>query len=113
MTFTVMRKKHDSGYVYVILDESERRKLGFSYDAEMRLDILQTGNAERLTVEYRLFVKDMLRAEDALHNLFAADRIRTDGEWFKIKDMLLFLKIFKKEPTDAREERLLESMGLR
>ena len=108
-----MRKKHDSGYVYVILDESERRKLGFSYDAEMRLDILQTGNAERLTVEYRLFVKDMLKAEDVLHDLFAADRIRTDGEWFKITDMVLFLKIFKKEPTNEREEKLLESMGLR
>jgi hypothetical protein len=108
-----MRKKHDSGYVYVIKDESERRKLGFSYDAEMRLDILQTGNAERLTIEYRLFVKDMLRAEDALHNLFAADRIRTDGEWFKITNMTLFNKIFKKELTDEREEKLLESMGLR
>lgn len=108
-----MRKKHDSGYVYVIKDESERRKLGFSYDAEMRLDILQTGNAERLTVEHRLFVKDMLRAEDALHNLFAANRIRADGEWFKIQDMLLFLKIFKIEATNEREEKLLESMGLR
>lgn len=106
-------RKHRSGYVYCIKDESERRKLGFSYDAEMRLDILQTGNAEVLTVEYRLFVKDMLKAEDALHNLFAADRIRANGEWFKIKDMVLFLKIFKKEPINEREEKLLESMGLR
>jgi len=106
-----MRKKHDSGYVYVILDESERRKLGFSYDADMRLDILQTGNAELLTVEYRLEVKDMLRAEDALHNLFAADHKR--GEWYKITDMILFRKIFKKETTTEREEKLLETMGLR
>lgn len=108
-----MRKKHDSGYVYVIRDESERRKLGFSYDADMRLDILQTGNAERLTVEYRLQVSDMQRAEDALHNLFAADRIRTDGEWFKITDMVLFNKIFKVIPIEEREEKLLESLGLR
>jgi hypothetical protein len=108
-----MRKKHDSGYVYVIIDESQRRKLGFSYDAEMRLDILQTGNAERLTVEHRLFVQDMIKAEHALHNLFAADRIRADGEWFKIKDMALFNKIFKVAPVEEREEKLLASLGLR
>lgn len=113
MTYLVMRKKHDSGYVYVILDESERRKLGFSHDADVRLDILQTGNAERLTVEHRLEVKDMLRAEDALHQMFAADRIRTDGEWFRITNITLFRKIFKKESTTEREEKLLETMGLR
>lgn len=108
-----MRKKHDSGYVYVILDESERRKLGFSHDADMRLDILQTGNAERLTVECRLYVTDMLKAETALHNLFAADRIRIDGEWFKIKDITLFQKIFKKIGTTEREEQQITSLGLR
>lgn len=113
MTYTAMRKHHSSGYVYVIKDESERRKLGLSYDADMRLDILQIGNAERLTVEYRLQVDDMKRAEDALHNLFAADRIRIDGEWFKIQDMALFNKIFKVIPVDEREEELIASLGLR
>lgn len=111
MTYTDMRKKN--GYVYVIVDESERRKLGFSEDADIRLDILQTGNAEILTVEYRMQVNDMKRAETALHSLFAADRIRANGEWFKIKNMELLKKIFKIAVTDEREERLLESMGLR
>lgn len=112
MTFTDMRKVL-SGYVYVIIDQTERRKLGFSKDADMRLDTLQIGNADILTVEHRLLVNDMKRAEDALHNLFAADRIRTNGEWFKITDMELFNKIFRVTQTDEREEQLLERLGLR
>lgn len=108
-----MNKKHSSGYVYVITDESDRRKLGFSEDADIRLDILQTGNAELLTVEYRLQVQDMIKAEESLHNLFAADRIRAKSEWFRIHDMELLQKIFKVIPRTEREEELLRSLGLR
>jgi hypothetical protein len=108
-----MSKKHNSGYVYVIVDESERRKLGFSEDADIRLDILQTGNAELLTVEYRMQVSDMMRAETALHSLFAAGRIRVKSEWFRIQDMDLLKKIFKAVPSTEREEELIKSLGLR
>lgn len=102
---------HDSGYVYVIIDESERRKLGLSKDADLRLDILQVGNAELLKVEHRLLVKDMKKAEDALHHIFAADLIR--GEWYKITNMSVFDKIFRRCDTSKRDETLLESLGLR
>lgn len=105
--------RNTSGYVYVIIDESERRKLGFSYNADMRLDDLQTGNAERLTIEHRLAVQHMRKAENALHQLFAADRIRPDGEWFKITNMELFYKIFNVAPITEREESYLKSLGLR
>lgn len=102
-----------AGYIYVIKDESERRKLGYAEDVEIRLKQLQTGNAERLTIEYRLQVADMIRAETAIHNLFAAGRIRADGEWFHIADMRLLLKIFKAADTTAIEERQLIQLGLR
>ena len=102
-----------AGFIYVIKDESERRKLGLAEDVEQRLKQLQTGNAERLTIEYRLQVEDMERAETSLHHLFAADRIRADGEWFKIKDMSLLLKVLKIAQTTAIEEKYLKQLGLR
>lgn len=101
------------GYIYAIIDESARYKLGFAENVEQRRDDLQIGNAERLRIEYRLHVKDTRRAETSIHQIFAADRIRIDGEWFKIKDLLLLKKIFKIEDIDEREYKLLESMGLR
>lgn len=102
-----------SGYIYCIKDEQERRKLGYAVNVEERRDSLQTGNAERLTIEYRLYVKDTIKAEINIHSLFAADRIRADGEWFKIKDITLLKKIFKEIDTTEREEELLRSLGLR
>lgn len=102
-----------SGYVYVIEDESERYKLGFSKDAEMRIDDLQTGNAEILTIKYRLEVNDMRRAETAIHQLFAADRIRVKGEWFKVTNRELLEKIFRIRDITEREAQLLKSLGLR
>lgn len=110
MTYTRM---HKSGYVYVIRDESERRKLGMAENVLQRKDELQTGNAEILTIEHTLFVKDMKRAEDALHQLFAAGRIRANGEWFVIHDMQLLQKIFGIITLSEREQKLLESLGLR
>ena len=100
-------------YVYCIIDESGRRKLGFTDDVDKRLPELQTGNAEKLKIEYRLEVKNMRRAETSLHHLFAADIIRMDGEWYKIKDLVLLKKVFRKEQTTEREEKLLERLGFR
>ncbi len=103
----VMRK----GYIYCIKDESGRRKLGFSKDADIRLDTLQIGNAELLTVEYRIEVKNVIKAELGIHSIFGGDNIR--GEWYKIKHVELLQKVFKVVATDTREENLLESLGLR
>lgn len=99
------------GYIYCIVDQSARYKLGFAENVEQRLSDLQVGNAELLKIEYRLQVKDARRAETALHNIFAADHIR--GEWFKIQNLQLLRKIFRIEETNEREIRLLESMGLK
>jgi len=112
---TYINTKPKSGFVYVLLDENGRRKLGLGVNVEKRVKQLQTGNAERITIEYRLEVSDMRRAEKSIHNLFAASRLRVDGEWFKLSDseLLLLQKVFKAADTTIREEKLLLGLGLR
>lgn len=109
-------KRTQSGFVYVLLDEQHRRKLGKTVnDVEKRVKQLQTGNAERITIEYRLAVNDMRRAETAIHTLFAASRLRINGEWFKLSEseLILLQKVFKAADTTAIEERQLTQLGLR
>lgn len=107
--------KVDAGEVYVIRDESGRRKIGFSKQIEQRLKELQTGNSETLFIEYRLAVRHLKRAEKAIHSLFPANRL--SGEWFLIKDgspeHVLLKKVFNAEPTTRREHYFLYSLGLR
>jgi predicted GIY-YIG superfamily endonuclease len=113
---TYINTKPKRGFVYVLLDQQGRRKLGKTVnDVEKRVKQLQTGNAEQITIEYRLEVNDMRRAENAIHDLFAASRLRINGEWFKLSEseLILLQKVFKAAGTTAREERLLEGLGLR
>jgi len=105
-----------AGYIYVLLDENGRRKLGKTRnDVEKRVKQLQTGNAEQITIEYRLQVNDMRHAETSIHELFAADRLRINGEWFALSEteLVLLRKIFKAGSTTAREESLLKGLGFR
>ena len=113
---TYINTKPKSGFVYVLLDENGRRKLGKTFnDVNKRVKQLQTGNAEVITIEYRLEVDDMRRAEKSIHDLFAASRLRINGEWFKLSDseLILLKKVFKAGDTTPREERLLTQLGLR
>lgn len=113
---TYINTKPQSGFIYVLLDEQGRRKLGKTVnDVEKRVKQLQTGNAEVITIEYRLEVDDMRRAERAIHSLFAASRLRVNGEWFRLSEseLILLRKVFKAGETTAREEKLLSGLGLR
>lgn len=116
MTYTPIHKQNKilAGYVYVIKDETDGRKLGFSQNPDIRVKQLQTGNKETLYIEYRLEVKDMRKAESSLHTLFAAYRLQTK-EWFHLTetDLVLLKKIFRVVQTTEREESLLKSLGLR
>ena len=105
-----------SGFVYVLLDQSGRRKLGKTTNSvEKRVKQLQTGNAEQITIEYRLAVNDMRRAETAIHALFAASRLRINGEWFNLSEseLILLKKVFKAANTTVAEEKHLTMLGLR
>lgn len=100
------------GYVYAIQDESARIKLGFAVDVDARILELQTGNAEQLTIVYRLMVEDMKKAEDSLHMLFASSHIR--GEWFNLNKIQrqLLEKIFTTMEKTPREQHMLRTLGL-
>ena len=77
------------GYVYILSDEHDRIKIGVTKNMiEQRVNDLQTGNADELTVSYLSNpVADYMKIEAAAHELFSTSHIR--GEWFDGK-------IFKK-----------------
>jgi len=100
------------GYVYCIADEQRRVKLGFSQDVDARLRQLKTANADKLTILYRLPVKDMKKAEEALHSLFSG---RILGEWFRLneKEQILLKKVFGVACITDKERSQLVILGLR
>lgn len=102
----------ESGFIYAIIDESDRVKLGKAADVDRRLAELQTGNAEKLTIMYLWYVDSMTKAETGLHHIFAAYRVR--GEWFKLdrKAKELLARIFHVYERTEREERMLQVFGL-
>ena len=57
----------------------------------------------------------MHKAETSLHSLFAAYRLRSDGEWFKLDEQanVLLRKVFGALDTTDRENVLLKGLGLR
>ena len=82
------------GYIYIIADESNRIKIGVTRNMiEERVNQLQTGNAENLTVLYLSNpVRQYEDIETKAHDLFRKSHLR--GEWFKgdcLKDALAFL----------------------
>jgi predicted GIY-YIG superfamily endonuclease len=103
---------NEQGYVYCIADEHKRYKLGFSQNVDERIKHLQTGNADKLTILYRLAVNNMHAAEIALHALFTGKQL---GEWFRISDTekILLKKVFGVHPVTPREIRQLQILGLR
>ena len=80
------RVKHtQASVVYVIqIENTQRYKIGVTYDVRKRLSILQTGNAFELSIVYELKTKNARETESHLHRRFASKRIR--GEWFELSD---------------------------
>lgn len=75
---------HRPGYIYLIHQQgTDRYKIGLTSSPEKRLKQLQTGSSDRLTFTHLIQVPDMSQTELSLHRLYARQRIRADGEWFK------------------------------
>lgn len=80
---------HAAGFVYLIhMADTAFYKIGMSFDPEMRLRTLQTGNPHRLRIVGTRAVGDMRRAESGLHERFERQRVRdVDArEWFDFAD---------------------------
>ena len=70
-------------FIYII-GSSDKQKIGISGDIPQRLQTLQTGNPEKLTVHHYVEVPDhrALVMEQKIHKELSHYRIR--GEWFKM-----------------------------
>lgn len=74
---------HRPGYIYLIHQAGTNYyKIGLTSNPEKRLKQLQTGSSGRLCFKHLIQCHDMSAAELRLHQRFAAQRIRKDGEWF-------------------------------
>ena len=70
-----------SGFVYVIMDNHGRYKLGCSTDPISRLANLQTAHADNLEIAYCVAAqRDYERVEKTAHDILSAYRL--NGEWF-------------------------------
>ena len=73
------------GYVYLIhMTDTMYYKIGMSFDPDLRLKTLQTGNPHNLALVITSNVDDMHSAENSLHRRFEAQRIPNSNarEWF-------------------------------
>lgn len=73
-----------NSYLYVIGNDTNRQKIGFSKDVKQRLIILQTGNPETLKIHHSIeccSTKTRL-LEKKIHSELSYKRIK--GEWFNM-----------------------------
>ena len=92
------------GYIYILSDEHDRIKIGVTKNMlEQRVNDLQTGNADELTVSYLSNpVYEYEKIEAAAHQLFANDRIR--GEWFDGKIFKKAVSFLTKETAPSKQD---------
>src|SRR3990167_5652852 len=75
-------KQNDWGYVYFLLAENGKIKIGSSKELNQRLLALQYANPAKLDLLFAVIVPRYTRVENFLHKRFG-DR-RSHGEWFDI-----------------------------
>jgi hypothetical protein len=85
-------------FIYIIGNNTNKQKIGFSNNVNKRLKTLQTGNPEQLYIHhYELVPDDRARLlEHKLHK--ELNHMRIKGEWFEMspndaKLMLQFMMI--------------------
>lgn len=71
-----------AGYIYFVKAAHGRYKIGRTSNVEARLNQLQTGNHERLSVELVIPTNEPDAMERALHRKWAHKRM--GGEWFAL-----------------------------
>jgi Meiotically Up-regulated Gene 113 (MUG113) protein len=99
-------------YVYVLLDTAGKYKIGHTKNIERRRKQLQTGNSGELKICYSRCFSNCRKAEDTIHNIFAAQRKR--GEWFSLAgaDRRLLDKIFTLKDLSDSDRSSLKRLGL-
>ena len=80
---------HSQGYIYLIhMENTTFYKIGMSFDPEIRMRTLQTGNPHPLYLLNTQAVQDMRSAEVDLHRKFETQRVPNVSvrEWFDLGD---------------------------
>lgn len=66
-------------------------KIGYSYAVPSRLAALRSGNHCDLRLMAEITVEHAQRLENHYHKVFASDRLRSNGEWFRPTEPLVAL----------------------
>lgn len=69
-------------YVYLMMDETGRYKLGFTKNLKLRLKQHSTGNAEKITLLYSYLTPHYSKIETALKNRYKP--YKKEGEWYEL-----------------------------
>jgi hypothetical protein len=79
-------------FVGAYLEESlQAVKIGYSYAVSSRLAALRAGNHCDLRLMAEITVEHAWRLENYYHKVFADDRFRSNGEWFRPTEPLITL----------------------
>lgn len=81
---TKSKKSESEGYIYILLAENGLRKIGRTYDPEVRLKSAFTMSPIDIHIENIYKVKSPITTEKNLHRLFNSKRVR--GEWFELDE---------------------------
>lgn len=77
-------KKVSIGYIYLIIGENKRYKIGFSKNPNRRLSELRLSSCENHTLIHKYKISNPSIEENRLHEKFADKR--THSEWFELSE---------------------------
>jgi hypothetical protein len=69
-------------YVYLIRGNDGKYKIGIAKNPFQRINQLQTGNSDKLTLIETYLSENASKIESALHNRYS--HVRNVGEWFDL-----------------------------
>lgn len=91
--YTNYSRKRPTQYVYIYRGRFERWwlvKIGRAADPLARLRAQRTANPYGLIILAIIPVRNSVRSEKVLHNMFSNNRVSDRNEWFKVSPRLLF-----------------------
>lgn len=102
------------GCIYLLLevdkDGNERHKIGITKrDVKFRINELQTGNSNIITLLNSYDSKNYLKIERWLHRKYKTQRTETKNEWFSLTDEDVIKFIDSCKEADALIQFMLEN----
>lgn len=89
-----LQKQKNYGYVYLIVDDNNRYKLGASKNTTHRRSAHQVSNPEKLKILFAIQVEDKYQVEKAIKQVLIPYKI--NGEWYTCP-IYIFIEAFKSQ----------------